>query len=125
MKKIEIIGLVVFISFIVWAIITRDINQTSLLNDGEIITVKIVNWHVGSKGTNGGFSCAFYYQGKHFQLNSPTTYKGSWPKLVGKTFPGMFSPKRTILEILITPEDFKKFDIPFPDSLDWVRQENH
>lgn len=34
----------------------------------------------------------------------------------------MFLPGNETLDILITPEDFEKFNMPFPDSLMWVME---
>ncbi len=123
MKKIEIIGLIVFLSFLLWMIIGRNVDQSDILENGKLVNARIYSWFVGRIGTNGGFKCEFDYQGKHYKLSSPTTYKGSWPSLIGKSFPGIFSPKSKTFEILITSEDFAKFKIPFPDSLNWVSQE--
>jgi len=39
---------------------------------------------------------------------------------IGKSFPIIFSPKTENSELLMTSEDFKKFDINFPDSLMWI-----
>ena len=53
-------------------------------------------------------------------MSSPSSIvKGSFD-FVGKSFPAMYLPKKDILEVLITPKDFEKFKIPFPDSLNWV-----
>lgn len=124
MKKGEIIGLIVFISFILWAIIARNVNQSSLLKNGKLVNAKIISWATPGKGnTVYNLSCEFEYNGKLHKLFSPTTYGGNFDSIIGKTFPGMFSSSQDILEILITPTDFEKYSIPFPDSLNWMLKE--
>ena len=65
----------------------------------------------------------FFYKGKRietYQRNSiDINIKTSL--LVGKSFPIIYengNPSNTC--ILISKESFKKFDIPFPDSLKWL-----
>ena len=123
MKKGEIIGLIVFISFILWAIIARNVNQSNLLQNGKLINARILSWATpGKGGTVYNLFCEFEYNGKQYKLFSPTTYGGNLDSLIGKTFSGMFSSSQDVFEILITPTDFEKYNIPFPDSLEWIRQ---
>jgi hypothetical protein len=40
---------------------------------------------------------------------------------VGKTFPVIYDPSHPeINNILVSPENLKAFNIPFPDSLKWT-----
>jgi hypothetical protein len=123
MKKIEILGFIVFISFILWVIIGSNMNQFSLLENGKIVNAKVVSWaSPGKGGTVYNLRCEFAYNGKRYKLFSPTTYSGNFNNIIGKTFPGMFSESREVFEVLITRADFEKFDIPFPDSLNWTKK---
>jgi hypothetical protein len=118
MKKGEIIGVLLFISFFVWALISRSVNQSELKLHGKVVNAKIVSWKLPGKGsTVYNLECRFNFAGKEYELISPTTYEGNFDKMIGRSFPGIFSPEKQIFEILITPEDFLKFNIPFPDSL--------
>ncbi|MBK6829042.1 MAG: hypothetical protein IPG86_20270 [Chitinophagaceae bacterium] len=120
MKKGEVVGLIILVSFVLWVIIGRCTNQNEL-KSGVIVNVRVVSWTTPSKGSsNGSLYGEFVYKGKKYRLLSPTTYGWGLHNLIGKTFPAMFSAKNEKIEILITPEDFKKFKIPFPDSLKWV-----
>lgn len=116
-KLFELVGLVVLISFILWAIITRMRNQHELLSNGVIVNARIVGIATGGKGGGASFICEFSYGGKQYKEFSPTTYKGNCYSLIGKFFPAMFAPTTETLEILITNKDFDKFEIPYPDSL--------
>ncbi len=121
MKKGEVVGLIILVSFVLWVLIGRCINQNELKKNGVIVNVKVVSWTTPSKGSsNGSLYGEFVYKSKKYRLLSPTTYGWGLHNLIGRTFPAMFSAKNEKIEILITPEDFKKFKIPFPDSLKWV-----
>lgn len=86
-----------------------------------MVNAKIISWALpGKGGTVYNLSCEFDYNSKQYKLFSPTTYGGNFDNLIGKTFPGMFSPSEEVFEILITPTDFEKYNIPFPDSLNWT-----
>lgn len=55
-----------------------------------------------------------FFSEKYFDLQS---------FLIGKSFPVILSVKDpTLNQILIIPEDFELYNIPFPDSLQWVKE---
>ena len=110
-----IIGLGLFIGLIIW----RNSNQNDLKKHGVIVEAQIIRVNLGGR-TSGGFQCLIKYKNKEKELPSPSTLVKGSSYFVGKTFPAMYLPGKDILEILITPRDFEKFNIPFPDSLNWV-----
>ena len=65
------------------------------------------------------FECEFFYNGQQKIVGSNTNVNKE-RIFIGKYFPIAYSPKINVGQILITPEDFKNYDIPFPDSLNWV-----
>lgn len=88
-------------------------------------------WSVGfiqSTKLNYKSSPTFYYffSYKDSIINSSTNLPIRYyerNKFINKAFPVAFSshdPQTTYL--LVFPEDFKKFDLPFPDSLKWVNE---
>ena len=112
-----LIGLVLFIGVIV----LRNINQRNLKEHGVLVTAKILRVNYGGK-VSGGFQCAINFKNKYLKLPSPSSLKRGKLDFIGKTFPAMFLPTNETLEILITPVDFEKFNMPFPDSLKWVME---
>ena len=111
------IGLLLFIGVIVWI----NVNQQNLKQNGVLVSAKILRVNYGGK-VSGGFQCAINYQNKYLKLPSPSTLKRGNFDFIGKNFPAMFLPTNETLEILITPVDFEKFNMPFPDSLKWVME---
>ena len=110
-----VIATCLFIILIIW----RNANQDDLKKNGVVVEAKILRVNLGGK-VGGGFECLINYNGLDKQMSSPSSIvKGSFD-FVGKSFPAMYLPKKDILEVLITPKDFEKFKIPFPDSLNWV-----
>ena len=110
-----IIGLGLFIVLIIW----RNANQNDLKKNGVLVEAQILTVNSGGR-TSGGFECLITYKGEKKELSSPSTLVKGSVYFIGKTFPAMYLPGKDILEILITPRDFEKFNIPFPDSLNWV-----
>lgn len=109
------IGIAVFIVLIIW----RNTNQNELKKNGILVEAKVLRVNFGGK-TGGGFQCFIKYKNEEKEIPSPSSlYKGKIA-FIGKIFPAMYLPDKEILEILITPQDFEKFNIPFPDSLNWV-----
>ena len=61
----------------------------------------------------------FYYNGKKITDDTATgVFRGN-PDFENKYFPVMYDPKLGASELLISPTDFEKYKIPFPDSLNW------
>jgi hypothetical protein len=112
---VMILGVVLFIGLIMW----RKEKQDDLKMNGVIVQAQIIRILAGGK-TGGGFQCLFKYNDKKIMRSSPCSFQGGKLDFLGKTFPAMYAPNTNTLEILIAPEDFKKFNISFPDSLHWV-----
>jgi hypothetical protein len=71
-----------------------------------------------------GMKYTFYANGEILDGHSgliDITRKRCNEKFVGKTFTVLYEigdPENN--EILISPNDFKRFQLPFPDTLEWV-----
>ena len=119
MSKRNWVGLILIISLIIGLIIYRIIAQNDLKRNGIIVQAKILSVNFGGKAS-GGFQCLIKYKGDEKELPSPSSLANAKTYFIGKVFPAMYAHKTNTLEILITPQDFEKFNIPFPDSLKWV-----
>lgn len=122
MSKGNIVGFIVLAILFIGVVVLRNWTQDDLKKNGVLVKAKIVLVNFGGKGSNGGFQCKFDYKGKTIEHASPSTVKSGKYNFIGKSFPGMYSPGTGTFEILITPTDFEKFNIPFPDSLNWVME---
>ena len=117
-KKLFIASLIMvglFIGVIIW----RNDDQNDLKKNGVIVQAKILRVNFGGK-VSGGFNCLINYKNEEKELPSVSSLQKGKFYFIGKTFPAMYSPNIDILEVLITPTDFEKFNLPFPDSLSWV-----
>jgi len=119
MDKKSLIACIVLIGLFIISIIWTNKDHDELKKKGVIVEAKIIRVNFGGK-TSGGFQCLITYKGENKELPSPSSLVSSKIYFIGKTFPAMYLPGKDILEILITPRDFEKFNIPFPDSLNWV-----
>ncbi len=119
MNKKAVFGSIVVIGLFLTSILWRITSQNDLKKHGVLIGATVTRVNLGGK-TGGGFECRINFNGTHKQLSSPSSIlKGSYD-FIGKSFPAMYLPGKDVLEILITPKDFEKFNLPFPDSLNWV-----
>lgn len=110
------IGFLILMLLIIAFFVARNRTQKELMSKGVIVNATIIMAVVGGR-TEGGFRCAFNYKGERIELFTPSSVKRGRFDLVGKTFPAMYLPNTSTVEILIKPQDFEKFNIPFPDSL--------
>jgi len=106
------VGIIVLI-VIVWQRQLSDIRE-----NGVLVNVKIIDILFPAKG-GGSFSyrCSFNYKGEQHILTSPTSLIEHGRKYVGKFCPAVYSPKGNNLRVLLRPEDFTEYNIPFTDSL--------
>lgn len=70
---------------------------------------------------------AYRYTVNNSTYKSTTIYsekklsRENWGALINKSFPVVYHRKMKFLSVmLISPEDFQEFGVPFPDSLKWV-----
>ncbi len=62
----------------------------------------------------------FFYNGKKkVDEQGIKNVRGS-REFIGKYFPVMYDPKFGTSQLLVEPDDFKEFNLPYPDSLNWV-----
>jgi|SRR4051812_12879793 hypothetical protein len=119
MDKKTLVGALFMIGLLISVIVWRNVKQNDLKKNGTIVQAKILRVNLGGK-VGGGFECLINYKNTEIKLPSVSSLLSGKYKFVGKIFPARYSPNSNTLEILITPEDFGKFNIPFPDSLNWV-----
>jgi len=96
------------------------ISKAQLKKHGILLNARTMNWASGAK-MSITLKYEFYYKGKRI------TGANSFKQLSGITefeeryFPVMYYPELGgHSQLLIRPNDFKEFNIPFPDSLRWV-----
>lgn len=101
--------------------------DTILLKDSIIVNGTIFSYEYITKHSPS-FKYTFDLDGFSYQSESSNSGIGSdYPslssQLIGKSFPVIVNkdvPKK-YNKILITPADFKNFNLPYPDSLLWVK----
>jgi hypothetical protein len=89
-----------------------------LKKNGELIHVRIEQVLPPSKGGSPyGFACSFTYHGVQKTLNSATSQREHLGKYTNKECPALYSPKSDNIRVLITQDDFDRYDVPLTDSL--------
>lgn len=98
--------------------------ERTIQKDTQITNGKILSTSVSYRG---GVYVEYSFEdnnGKSWETEQPMNIE-MWKRnsFVNKRFPVVFSKmKPEINEILIFPKDFEKYNIPFPDSLQWVKK---
>ncbi|RYG11440.1 MAG: hypothetical protein EOO07_20595 [Chitinophagaceae bacterium] len=103
---------------IICAVVFNQHKSKELKKNGIMLTAEILEIVLVTKGSPT-YKYKFMYNDQQFLGESSTGVK-KLNFFIGKKFPVIFSPGTLNSELLISPQDFKKFGIPFPDSLNWV-----
>ena len=116
---------VMFLIFVITRIFFKQDDERLRLKKTETVIVigKVTSEHGSIKSTGHSLEYSFNYEGKEIDLNRKTiTNVLSSPyRFVDKYFPVVVSIEdREENVMLITPKDFRTFDLTFPDSLKWV-----
>lgn len=121
MKKNDKIGFLVVLGLII-LFLGYDFVFTKLMRGGEIISGKIIDYGPGNKGTSISIKYEYYIDGKTY--TSATGYGGiayaDGSNFINRNVPLIYSRKISSVRLLLLPNDFKKYDVPFPDSMQWV-----
>jgi hypothetical protein len=115
----QIIFIIVII-FIFLTIYSINRTNTELKKNGIIVNATITDVIYPSKDISE-FQYIFYYQGKKYTDEGATGIQTKW-LFIGKSFPALFSPKTGNSELLMPPKNFEKYNVPYPDSLQWILQ---
>ena len=114
-KRVLLIGCIVFgltILFIAYI-------HNRLKSQGILLNAHTLEWGASAK-MGMDLQYEFYYKGKKIIDNNATgVFRGN-RDFENKYFPVMYDPTFGASELLMTPTDFEKFNISFPDSLNWV-----
>ena len=119
------IASLIFLFFLIFIIVKVLYKGNQLKKYGIVITGKIV---LITKNNNvkggGGSSIKYNYSYDNsdyidFSANSGTLndYENDF---INKFFPVLLNPKTKESVILIFKDDFEEYNVPFPDSLNWV-----
>ncbi len=105
--------------FILFAASYTSISKYDLIYNGKLITGTVVDISNHSKSSLEDLVFNYMSDGK--QKKSSTSLSIKQPnQLIGKSFPVIISTVTGQTELLVTPMQFKKYRLPFPDSLKWV-----
>jgi hypothetical protein len=106
-------------AFVIFLIIAK-FSDVHLKDYGIILNGKTLKWVYGTK--TRGISYEFIYKGE--KITSTSLYNDiyGYDIFLNRTFPVKYDTTIGRSAILIVPSDFKDNDVPFPDSLDWVRK---
>ncbi|WP_018626675.1 hypothetical protein [Niabella aurantiaca] len=123
MKKILVLlvylgGFTFFTYIIVHAIsVARDLKRGELIRN-----VFIVKDYKEYKGWHASFKCRIIIRNaeKEVYTSSSSVIGPVGRFLVNHYVPAMYSKKYNELRLLLLPKDFKKYGLPYPDSLRWI-----
>jgi len=133
MKKNTLLASVIAILLIICCTfyLVSEKNKKSLRD--KILIKQNISTGIIVKYTHGYKSIAkyeyrFQFNGKDYYSNSSSSsfvdnYVTIGNTVVNKSFPVIFNTEDPDLsKLLIVPDDFKEYNIPFPDSLNWVKE---
>lgn len=119
MRKQDKIAIVIILFIGILSLLFLIYRNNQLKSDGGIVYGTIIGYGHSAKSPVLEFKYSFAYNGKLYESWSDARVH-YLSDFIGKTFPVRYSPRLGIGEMLITPRDFAKYDLPFPDSLKWV-----
>lgn len=114
-KKASLYGVIILFSIFLVYIFLSDVY---LKKQGIILNAKTTNWGVVVKGYDLNYE--FYYNGEKKSGNNAVEKIRGLKEFENKYFPVIYDQKYGASQILIDPAMFKKYNVPFPDSLKWV-----
>ncbi|MBO9591677.1 MAG: hypothetical protein J7599_02135 [Niabella sp.] len=112
----------IIICFAILAVLVYVMERKKWANfkeEGKLVTAKVVDYTLGK---NNSLEVLFDYNKKVYKKYAWTSVEAyKWSRLVGHSFPALYTEDEDVIMLLVFPEDFKKYNIK-PDSIPvWVR----
>jgi hypothetical protein len=121
-----ILGLIVCVGIFYTIVLvkTKDLTKRLMVHHAISNGAIISGWEGGHRGGSPNLFYAYVINGKLYQKGRFTKKFGWRPGyMVHKFFPLAYEPGNPDNSfLLMTPEDFGYFDLPFPDSLRWISE---
>ena len=116
-----IVSLIVIISI---SITNDNLKEKNLKSVGKITSAKIIKVSSGYKGGGANFTYEFKDENNNLIRNNfASNVLPNDVKFLNKKFPVIYNPKKSDEnEILMRKVHFEKYNMLFPDSLQWVQQ---
>lgn len=118
---------IVIILIFVYAGIEHMRATNDLEKNGIIVNATITDWlgsTRGGSGSNPKYRCEFMYKGESKSLISLSSVKSKGLLYIGRTFPALYSEKTNTVRLLMNQEDYKKYNLEYPDSLQKPNTDN-
>lgn len=100
-------------------IVFIELRENSLAKNGILLPAHTLEW-AGSSNMEMSLKYEFSYKGERKEGDKPIQKIRGLHEFEDKYFPVFYDPKLGQSQILIDPEQFKRLNLPFPDSLSWV-----
>lgn len=110
-----------FILLVIFICVFKKIDETHLLENTSLTTGTVYGFPSGRQGVDVDYT--YTVKGENFvnMEGAPNFVRINSAPFVSRSFPVIYdntNPKNS--HILIHPKDFVKYNIPFPDSLNWI-----
>ncbi|MEP6677036.1 MAG: hypothetical protein ABJA78_17875 [Ferruginibacter sp.] len=112
--------LIIIFTLLIGGGIYFEIGRYNLRHHGILLNGRTMEWEHGGSNVGLTLQFEFYYNGERIVGDDP------YPEINGRSifdykfFPVMYEPESGLSEMLILPLDFKRYNMKFPDSLNWV-----
>jgi len=123
------VAIIVFILFLFIIQINYKYKLNELKSNFYITTGLVTGYSIGVKYHSGNMFITSTYSVQNKENENSKQYSKTLNRddfrnyFLGKSFPVIYSVKDiSNSRTLIFPSDFEEFNIPFPDSLNWVKQ---
>jgi len=120
--KDSVLGIIIISIIVLVAINKRKKNKKEIQADMQFTSGKIMK---SSMSHRGGVKIEYIYYYNNIEYQDEETmgiYSGLKDVFPNKYFPVVFSGSQPqINQMLILPEDFDRYNLKYPDSLNWIK----
>ena len=120
-----VITMIIVFGSLLFGIISTQVIRNEIRKNGIIIpNCYIVGVYKQYQVNSYSFECIFVFNNKKINLTGWSRARSSIRKnadeYLNHYFPGAYSERYNRMELLMLPDDFANYGLPYPDSLRWV-----
>lgn len=118
------LSIVIFFTIVLYSTNKRTIKMAGVTNNSKILKARVIGTeHSGNRNNSLKIIVKYEYLNTEYETEEVKYQLETYTPVINKEFPIIIDSLNVSNSyILVSPSDFNRFNISFPDSLNWIKK---